>query len=824
MTRLIARAKYLFDGERKFHVRGVSYGPFRPNSRGEEYPEPDRVAADFKLMSQLGVNVVRTYVAPPRWLMEEAARHGLRVMVGIPWAQHVAFLESNEMKLGIRAEVSKCVADLREFGDTILAYTIGNEIPSDIVRWHGPGAVERFLAELYDIGKQLDPEALFTYGNYPTTEYLALGFLDFISFNVYLHREEDFRRYLTHLMAASGELPLVLSETGMDTIREGEARQAELLLWQSRAVFELGLSGIVVFAFTDEWYRGGAEITDWAFGLTDRARVPKRACETVADVFRGELSPRLPVTPKVSVVVAAYNAGTTLDGCLRSLAQLDYPDYETIVVDDGSSDATAQVAEQAGVRVIHGEHRGLAVARNRGAQAASGEVVAFIDADARADRDWLYHLVEALIRRNAEAAGGPNFAPPADSELAGALARAPGLPREVRADGDELEQLCGCNMAIRKSALEATGGFDPSFTSAGDDVDLSWRMRDRGATLVDVPGAVVIHERRATVRAYLAQQRGYGAGEGLLYRKYPLRSSSRVGLYGGTGSWLSNLLGGPRVYYGAFGRGLFQTVYRGADVPWLAELPHTVEWVGISLILIVLGATSRIFGFLGFAGIAVSIITAWMGAVWADPQPTRKPGASASARATLAMLNLLGPLVRSFERSFKKLTLDPSAEQVRALPFRSRGTVEFGPGDGNGGAAIDAGRLLEHVRLTLVRLGLAVAVTDGFQSYDLQVIAPPAMRVSINAIREPDGRVALGWRSTAEPLRTLAWCGVLFALLFMVGMTWGAALITAAVIVGLAFVLTSRRLLRIPAMIQYAAVQASDALGMKILSGAEQAR
>ena len=97
-----------------------------------------------------------------------------------------------------------------------------------------------------------------------------MSFLDFVCFNVYLHREEDYRRYLTHLMAATGERPLVLSETGMDTIREGEEHQAELLAWQARAAFELGLSGFIVFAFTDEWHTGGVEITDWAFGLVNK--------------------------------------------------------------------------------------------------------------------------------------------------------------------------------------------------------------------------------------------------------------------------------------------------------------------------------------------------------------------------------------------------------------------------------------------------------------------------------------------------------------------------------------------------------------------------
>src|SRR5208283_2222271 len=386
MNRLTVRGKYLYDGERKFFARGVSYGPFTPNSRGERYPEPARTDADFALMRALGVNLVRTYVPPPPWMFELAAKHELRMMVGMPWPFHMAFLDSQEMMRDIRDSITAGVRTMKQFAEVIFAYSLGNEIRSDIVRWHGPRAVNRFLHELYDLGKQNDPAGLFTYSNYPSAEYLDLNFLDLVSFNVYLHREADFRRYLTHLLATTADRPLVLSETGMDTIREGEAHQAELLRWQARATFELGLAGFIVFAFTDEWHTGGAEITDWAFGLTRRDRSPKLAFDAVAKVFGDNLPPPLAAAPKATVVVAAYNAASTLGECLSSIRELNYPDYETIVIDDGSTDSTSEIAGRAGVRAIRVEHHGLAAARNAGVGAASGEVVAFIDADARADR------------------------------------------------------------------------------------------------------------------------------------------------------------------------------------------------------------------------------------------------------------------------------------------------------------------------------------------------------------------------------------------------------------------------------------------------------
>src|SRR5258708_16780767 len=169
MGRLVARAKYLFEGAEKFYVRGVSYGPFAPNSRGEEYPEPDRAAADFALMRQLGANLVRLYVPPPPWMVEEAGKAGLRLMVGIPWPYHMAFLDSRDLQRDIRDTIRKTVTEMRGFGETIAAYSIGNEIRSDIVRGHGPRAVSRFLSELYYLVKQITADAHFLSYYYPST-------------------------------------------------------------------------------------------------------------------------------------------------------------------------------------------------------------------------------------------------------------------------------------------------------------------------------------------------------------------------------------------------------------------------------------------------------------------------------------------------------------------------------------------------------------------------------------------------------------------------------------------------------------------------------
>ena len=85
--------KFLYTGDRKFYLRGVTYGPFRPDENGSEYHSLATVERDFALMVESGINAIRTYTVPPQWLLDAAAEYGLRVMVGIPWEQHITFLD-----------------------------------------------------------------------------------------------------------------------------------------------------------------------------------------------------------------------------------------------------------------------------------------------------------------------------------------------------------------------------------------------------------------------------------------------------------------------------------------------------------------------------------------------------------------------------------------------------------------------------------------------------------------------------------------------------------------------------------------------------------
>jgi beta-galactosidase/beta-glucuronidase len=254
-VRPVVQGKFIFVGNEKLYIRGVTYGTFRLDEDGNEHHDPEVVERDFAQMAANGLNAIRTYTVPPRWLLDAAQRHNLRVMMGIPWEQHVAFLDNKKRVRSIEERVGNGVCACAGH-PAVLCYAIGNEIPASVVRWYGHQRVERFLERLYRIAKAADPEGLVTYVNYPTTEYLQLPFLDLVCFNVYLEAPESLEAYLARLQNIAGDRPLIMAEIGLDSRRHGEDAQAQALDWQIRTAFAAGCAGAFVFAWTDEWYRG----------------------------------------------------------------------------------------------------------------------------------------------------------------------------------------------------------------------------------------------------------------------------------------------------------------------------------------------------------------------------------------------------------------------------------------------------------------------------------------------------------------------------------------------------------------------------------------
>jgi GT2 family glycosyltransferase len=597
-SRPTVRGKFLFAGNRKLYVKGVAYGPFGSGEGADSAYDPGMVERDFAQMTASGINAVRVYTVPPRWLLDAAGRHDLLVMVGIPWEQHVAFLgersRARAIEQRVRAAVRECAGH-----PALLCFAIGNEIPTPIVRWHGRRRIERFLHRLYRAAKEESPESLVTYVNYPSTEYLRLSFLDLVCFNVYLESRDRLEAYLARLQNLADESPLIIAEVGLDSRRNGHEKQAATLDWHIRSSFEAGCAGTFLFSWTDQWHRGGYEIEDWDFGLTTRDRTPKPALAAVSSAFGAAPFPPAERAPSVSVIVCTHNGAGTLRSCLEGIRELDYPDYDLIVVSDGSRDDSAQIASGYDARLIEMDHGGLGRARNAGLEAATGEIVAFIDDDAIPDPEWLTYVAQTLTTTDYAAVGGPNVLPPEAGAVEQAVSNAPGGPTHVLLSDREAEHIPGCNMAFWRSHLQAIGGFDPQFHAAGDDVDVCWQLQAEGLRLGFNPGAVVWHHRRRSVRAYLKQQHGYGKAEALLERKWPDKYSPA-----GHVTWSGRLYGNGsaqhrggrrwRIYYGGWGTGLFQSIY-GPRSSLLESLPLMPEWYLAILALTVLSALGALW-------------------------------------------------------------------------------------------------------------------------------------------------------------------------------------------------------------------------------------
>ncbi len=652
--------KFLFLGERKLYVRGATYGTFRPLD-GCEYPAQTVVERDFALMASNGINALRTYTAPPLWLLDAARRHGLWVLAGLPAERYIGHLADGK-KAGPDMEelVAGWMADSVAH-PAVLGYSVGNEISSSVARWHGPGRVSAYLERLYEAVKAIDPEALVTYANYPSTEYLTLPFLDFVCFNVFLESRERFDAYLARLQRLAGDRPLLMGELGLDAYRNGDERQSRALEWQIRTSFEAGCAGLFVYSWTDEWHRGGEDVHDWAFGLTRRDREPKPALAAARRAFTeapfsGEIA-----WPRISVVVCTYNGARTLDETLAALERVDYPDVEVIVINDGSTDTTEAIARRHSCRLVSTENRGLSHARNLGLSEATGSIVAYLDDDAYPDPHWLRYLALAFLRSEHGGVGGPNLPPVGDGPTADCVANAPGNPVHVLTTDREAEHIPGCNMAFRKAALEAVGGFDSQFRVAGDDVDLCWRLTDAGFTIGFSPAAVVWHHRRGSIRAFLKQQMGYGRAEGMLERKWPARHDAS-----GDIAWSGRIYGRGRIYglgrrrgriyQGVWGTAPFQSLYEPAASGWVG-LMQSPAWY---LLLACLGLLSLLG--LDWPPLRLALLPFAFGAgltagqAWKSAKHARFHGDSVARwgafrlRALTALLYVAQPLARIWGR------------------------------------------------------------------------------------------------------------------------------------------------------------------------------
>lgn len=244
------------------------------------------------------------------------------------------------------------------------------------------------------------------------------------------------------------------------------------------------------------------------------------------------VSSTLQPRPFCSVVVPTYERPAALRRCLAALARQDYsPDrFEVIVVDDGGTADLSSVVESIRARVavtlLRQANAGPAAARNHGARAARGSLLAFTDDDCAPALDWLSCLSTALNDRPGTMAGGHTVNALPHNPYASASQLLNDYLYTSWSAGEGPAFFASNNMAMPAESFWRIGGFAPSFPhAAGEDRDFCTRWRAAGYSLQFVPEGRVLHHHALTLRSFWQQHRGYGRGAYHVHRLHAGRSA-----------------------------------------------------------------------------------------------------------------------------------------------------------------------------------------------------------------------------------------------------------------------------------------------------------
>jgi O-antigen biosynthesis protein len=652
---------------------------------------------------------------------------------------------------------------------SLIGYLIDCPIPSGQLRIVGVERLRRALDRVIREVHLRDPRALIALKHRPSTIALAVGAEDFLYAEVGGFTPAELAPFVVALHNLAMARPVVI-EFPKPAVGGG-LEQDELVA----TAFGVGAAGVVAPPVSRP------RAVDW---LAMRPMQIDEASPFVS--LNGTCPPAPPRLPMVSVVICAYNAERTMLPCLKSLRRLRYQNYEVVIVDDGSRDRTADIAmEFPEFRLIRQSNKGLSVARNVGLFAARGEIIAYTDSDCVVDPDWLTLMVHAMVAGRFDGCGGPNYAPHEEGRVEGCVAVAPGAPCHVLVADDRAEHLAGCNMVFSKAALVAVGGFDAQFTSAGDDVDICWRVLDAGLTLGYCPAAFVWHFRRNSVKAYYGQQRGYGRAEAALYLKYPERFNAL-----GQIKWRGTIPGLAATVPGALRRRVGWTQTAGAaqtirdQVPSiLSFLPQTLEW---NLVL----AAATVFSWCARITVLPGLSLLALGLVWALhyawQAPLEKCHDSIVSRLFVAFLAWSGPMVRTWTRWKTRLRTpglggESQPRQRPSLRWLGRSLHLSYWNE----SWTTRESLLERLSRSFSRAGFAATPDPGWNDFDLEVRPDPWTRLHFKtADEEHEGarlknhvavRVRLSWL-TLVGLATAAGATVLCAAM---GLSLMAAVLTA---------------------------------------------
>lgn len=218
----------------------------------------------------------------------------------------------------------------------------------------------------------------------------------------------------------------------------------------------------------------------------------------------------------VSVIIPSYNSGLTIEGCLSSVLQQDYPreKYEVIVIDDGSSDESDKLILKYPVMLLMQKHSGPGAARNKGLRYAKGEIIIFLDSDCTVDVDWISTHVQAHGNQSRTKPVGciggaikPSLNDTNFIELCDYYSSWYSPPRVHK--GKEYEYLPSTNLSMRKKVMDEMGGFEESLW-CGEDIALGMKLREFGYSIIHNPSILCYHRNRRTIKTYLYHHYNWG--------------------------------------------------------------------------------------------------------------------------------------------------------------------------------------------------------------------------------------------------------------------------------------------------------------------------
>jgi glycosyltransferase involved in cell wall biosynthesis len=225
-----------------------------------------------------------------------------------------------------------------------------------------------------------------------------------------------------------------------------------------------------------------------------------------------------------SIIVPAYNAEKTLDSCLQALFSQSVPRdrYDVIVVDDGSTDATAGIVSRYPAVYHFQENQGPAAARNKGAGLAQGDIILFTDADCVPDHHWLAQMTAPFFEKD-QISGVKGAYRTRQTSVTARFAQAEFQDRfDLLKKSRFIDMVDTYSAAFKKEVFLEAGGFDPFFPVANnEDTELSYRLVSMGHRLVFNPRAFVWHTHPDTLKKYLRVKFWRGYWRMVVYTRYP---------------------------------------------------------------------------------------------------------------------------------------------------------------------------------------------------------------------------------------------------------------------------------------------------------------